>query len=82
MVYVTEVPERAITTLIVNATYGTQVQLTRIRPGDISEELCSMTVTFRESGDYWLFLDYGQEAGQQVSCALLLANDPSPAEMR
>lgn len=80
LVFVTEVPERATTTVIVNTTSATDLKLTREHPGGFSEDLCSLTITFREHGDYWLFVDYGL-AQQQSGCPLMLANDPPGAEM-
>ncbi|XP_070210479.1 heparan-alpha-glucosaminide N-acetyltransferase-like isoform X2 [Littorina saxatilis] len=79
-VYVTDVPARATTTILVNTTYTTDIKFARAHPGGYQEDICSFTVTFREHGDYWLFMDY-ETAQQQTPCTLLLANDPTEAEM-
>lgn len=81
IVYVTQVPARATTTILVNTTTATTLQLSRQHPaGDFKEDICRFEVKFLEHGDYWLFLDY-ETAMQQTECAILLANDPMPAEM-
>ncbi|XP_076461183.1 heparan-alpha-glucosaminide N-acetyltransferase-like isoform X2 [Babylonia areolata] len=80
LVFETEVTPRNTTTIVVNTTSTTDIKFTRHRPGGFDEDICRLTVAFREHGDYWLFMDYAT-AQQHSPCLLLLVNDPPQAEM-
>lgn len=81
LMHIMDVQGHSVKSLLVNTTFGTDLRLVRVHPGGYPEhELCGIHTTFMETGDYWIFLDH-PPSGEESSCKLILANDPSIAEL-
>ncbi|XP_050418946.1 heparan-alpha-glucosaminide N-acetyltransferase [Patella vulgata] len=80
MQYVSQFRSINATTILVNTTFVTRVTFVRVHPTKHVEDICSFETKFRESGDYWVFLDYESYTDGSL-CHLTLSNDPAPAEM-
>lgn len=79
-IFIKEFPSGANITITVNTTFGTSLVLKRLLVAlNVEEEFCRLDDKFRESGDYWIFVD--QQTYTDGNCELLITNDPLPAEM-
>ncbi|XP_060561186.1 heparan-alpha-glucosaminide N-acetyltransferase-like [Ruditapes philippinarum] len=80
MIYLTTIPGPSTKTIVLNTTYGTDLELRRRLAGQtLQPKLCSFSAKFKENGDYWLF--YNQSDYESASCDYMLVNDPMIAEM-
>ncbi|XP_045168757.2 heparan-alpha-glucosaminide N-acetyltransferase-like isoform X2 [Mercenaria mercenaria] len=80
LIYLDTIPGTSTKTIVLNTTYGTDIELRRDIVGqNLQSKLCGFTEKFRENGDYWLF--YNQSNYDSASCDFSLANDPMIAEM-
>ncbi|GFO37809.1 heparan-alpha-glucosaminide n-acetyltransferase [Plakobranchus ocellatus] len=83
LMYITYVAGFSGHSLPVNCTHKTDLRLVRVHPGGHPEQLCRFQTTFREDGDYWVFIDYPDPPDDElIKCELILANDPPAAELR
>ncbi|CAG5122863.1 unnamed protein product [Candidula unifasciata] len=78
LMLITKIGSHGVQSLLANATHQTDLRL--IRANSTADFECRFKMTFREGGDYWIFLDHPAEA-QEPSCKLILANDPKIAEL-
>ncbi|XP_059163427.1 heparan-alpha-glucosaminide N-acetyltransferase-like isoform X2 [Physella acuta] len=80
LMFITSVQGPSVRSIVVNATFATDLRLVRKHPGGNPEQLCGFQMKFQEYGDYWIFIDY-PATGEESSCKFVLANDPSIAEL-
>lgn len=80
MIYYDTVSAQTTKTIVLNTTYGTDIELRRNIVGFHKEfVLCRLTSKFKEHSDYWLF--YNQSDYDSATCDFTLVNDPMVAEM-
>ncbi|KAL4222015.1 hypothetical protein ACF0H5_018060 [Mactra antiquata] len=79
-IYLQTIDGNDVATIILNTTYGTDIEFRRNIIGQDEEiSLCNISRKFKENGDYWMF--YNQSDFGIRSCDLNLVNDPMTAEM-
>lgn len=80
LIYLDTIKGQSTKTIILNTTYGTDIELRRDIVGqNVQTILCGISTKFRENGDYWMF--YNQSNYDSATCDFSLANDPMVAEM-
>ncbi|XP_012934587.1 heparan-alpha-glucosaminide N-acetyltransferase [Aplysia californica] len=80
LMLITTIPGDRASSIMVNASFPTDLRLVRVHPGGLQEQLCSFHETFREKGDYWVFVEYPAPA-EATKCIFILANDPDIPEL-
>ncbi|BFY98759.1 hypothetical protein BsWGS_01799 [Bradybaena similaris] len=78
LIFITKINSSGVLTIRGNATHQTDLRFKHAN--STADYECNFTTTFREGGDYWIFIDY-PAPGQETACKLILANDPGIAEL-